>query len=229
MDKNRRPETRADICRARRQVAKLIVKSVWNPVPQFGVKTFNDAKGIGNVESGVEGLKPQMVLFVDHDANAARQIDGCSRSHRLLVEARQLLADQMPFVEQQPVLGRELVDPHQDPILDRPKAAERLSHLGKDSQPLAVARSRRECIALEIPGQTNSGRYNDIGVLARCIEPAGTAVRKQREIEHHSIPRNLSRMSAASSNCSASIALFRRSRSSVAVDTCGSSVGSGAT
>src|SRR2546430_2132662 len=170
-----------------------------------------------------------MVLFVDHDPDAARQIDGCARPYWLVVEACQLLADQMAFMKQQPVLRRQLVDAHQNPILDRAQASKRLPHLCQDSEPLAVTGPRRERIPLEISRQTDSRRYDDVGVLARCVEPAGAAVWKQGQVEHYSIPRNLSRMSAASSNCSASIALFRRSRSSVALETCGSSVGSGAT
>src|SRR5438046_6638653 len=113
MDQNRCPEPGADVGRARGQVAKLIVEGIGNSVTQFRVETFEDAEGIRNMEPGVERLKAQMVLFVDHDPDAARQIDGCARPYWLVVEACQLLADQMAFMKQQPVLRRQLVDAHQ--------------------------------------------------------------------------------------------------------------------
>src|SRR5450756_243403 len=170
-----------------------------------------------------------MIFLVHHDANATGQIHRGTGAHRLVVEPRQLLADKMTLVQQQSVLRRQLVDADEDAVFDRPQAGERLPHLRKNPQPLAIAGPRRERVTLQVSRQADPRGDDDVGVLARRIEPARTAVRKQREIEHHSIPRSLSRMSAASSNCSASIALLRRSRSTVALDTGGSAEGSGAT
>src|SRR6266513_1150386 len=177
----------------------------------------------------MECLEAQVVLFVDHDADAAREVDSCASPYRLIVQSSQLLAHQMALVQQQPVLGGKLVDPNEHSVFDRSQAGESFANLRKDSKPLTVARSRSEGIALQVAGQPDPRGDHDVGVLAGGIEPAGTTIRKQRKIEHHSIPRSLSRMSAASSNCSASIARFSRSRSSVALETCGSSDGNGAT
>src|SRR5688572_27014119 len=135
----------------------------------------------------------------------------------------------MPLVEKEPVVGGQLVDPDQYTVVDRTEAREGLTDLRKDAEALPIPGARREGVSLEIPGQPDARGDDDVGVLARGVEPASAAVGKEREIQHYSIPRSLSRMSAASSNCSASTARLRRSRSSVALETCGSADGRGAT
>src|SRR5256714_412799 len=229
MDKNRRSEAGTDICRAGRQVAKLIVERIRHFVAQFRIQTLQNPESVRDVKPGMERLQPEVILFVYHDADAARQINGRACPHRLLVEACQLFAYEVPLMEQQPILGGKLVDAQQHAIVDRAQAAERLPYLRQDSQPLAVSRAGRERVALQIPGEANTRRDDNVAGLAGGIQPAGAAVGQKREIQHYSIPLSLSRRPAASPNCSASIASLRRSRSSVAVDTCGRSLGSGAT
>src|SRR6202165_1392554 len=170
-----------------------------------------------------------MVLFIDHDADTAREVDRGTGPDRLLVQASELLADQMALVKEETIFRRKLIHPDENPVFDRAQAAECLANLRKNSQALAIPGPRRERVTLEISRQADSRGDDYVRVLARCIEPARAAVREEREIEHYSIPRSLSRMSAASSNCSASIARLSRSRSSVALETCGSSDGSVAT
>ena len=85
----------------------------------------------------------------------------------------------MALVQQQPVLGRQLVDPQQHTVLDCAQAAKRLANLRKDSESLAIAGARRERVALEISRQPDASGDDDVGVLARCIEPAGAAIGKQ--------------------------------------------------
>src|ERR1700720_1439755 len=120
-----------------------------------------------------------MVLFVDHDADAARQVDSRACSDRLLVQASELLADQMPLVKEKSVFGRQLVHPHEHPVFDRAEARERFTDLRKNSQPLAVPRSRGKGVALEISRQPDSGRDDYVRMLARCIEPARATVGKK--------------------------------------------------
>ena len=85
----------------------------------------------------------------------------------------------MALVQQQPVLGRQLVDPQQHTVLDCAQAAKRLANLRKDSESLAIAGAGRERVALEISRQPDASGDDDVGVLARCIEPAGAAIGKQ--------------------------------------------------
>src|SRR5437868_11847891 len=133
MDKNRRPQPRTDVGRTGREVAELVVERIGHPITQLGVETLDDAERVGDVEAGMERLNAQMVFFVDHDPNAARQVDGSTRPDRLLVEPRQLLAHQVPLVEQKSVFRWELVDAYQHTILYRPQTPERLPDLGQDA------------------------------------------------------------------------------------------------
>src|SRR5437660_11189918 len=118
MDKDRRPKASSDVRRASGQIAEFAMERIRYPTPQFGVQTLDHAERVRDVETGMEGLEPKVVLFVDHDADPARQIHRRARSHRLLVQPRQLLTDKVPLVEEEPVLGWQLVDAHQDAVLD---------------------------------------------------------------------------------------------------------------
>src|ERR1700694_1316551 len=160
-----------------------------------------------------------MILLVHHDPDPAGQVHGSTRPDWLLVEACELLAHDMPLVQEKSVLRRKLIHSKQDAVLYGLKSCKRFPHLGENPQPLTIARSRRKSIAFEVSRQANPRRDHDVRVLAGCVEPARAAVGKQSKVEHYSIPRSLSRRSAASSNCSASIARLSRSRSSVALDT----------
>src|SRR6185312_6405122 len=109
-----------------------------------------------DVKAGMERLQTEVILFVDHDPDAAGEINRRSRADRLIVQASQLLAHQMPLMKQESVLGWELVDPQQHTIVDRAEASERLSDLRQNPQPLAIARPWGERVALEIARQADS-------------------------------------------------------------------------
>src|SRR5690242_13764459 len=128
------------------------------------------------METRVKGLQTQVIFLVDHDSDPAGQIYRRPGANRLVVQTRQLFADQVTLVQQQPIVWRQLVHAQQDSVFNRTQAAECLSYLGQDPQPLSVARPRSKGVALEVSRQTDSGRDDDVGVLAGRIQPACTAV-----------------------------------------------------
>ena len=137
------------------------------------------------------------------------------RSQRMRrLQPRQLLAHEVAFVQQRPGGRRQLVEPVHDRVGHRGNRRHRLAHLRQHAQPLPVARAPGERVALDVSREANPRRQHDVRVLPRRVQPTDAAVRKQREIDRHSITRIWSRKSAASSNCSLSIARRSRSRSS---------------
>ena len=70
------------------------------------------------MESGLERLKPKVIFLVHHYADTAGQIHRGTGSHRLFVQARQLFADEMTFVQQKTVFRRQLVDADENSVFD---------------------------------------------------------------------------------------------------------------
>ena len=96
-------------------------------------------------EPRAERLEPQMILLVHHDAQAVAEEHRRAAPHRMLrLEPRQLLAHEMPLVQQRPVVGGSSSTPDEDAVrAGAAPAPTRLAHLREDAQPLAVARPRR--------------------------------------------------------------------------------------
>src|SRR5687767_656941 len=71
VDEDRRSQSGPDVGRACGEVAELLVKGVRHPVPQLGVQALDYAKGVGDVETGMERLETEVIFLVHHDADAA--------------------------------------------------------------------------------------------------------------------------------------------------------------
>jgi hypothetical protein len=81
-----------------------------------------------------------MVLLVDHQADlVAEQHCGAGAHAVRAVEPRQLLAHQVPLVQQLSVQLRQLVDAQQHALRERLEVLRRLAHLRQHAQPFAVA------------------------------------------------------------------------------------------
>src|SRR4029079_13234545 len=113
---------------------------------------------------------------------------------------------------------RQLVEAVHHRFAKGANRAHSLANLCKHSEPLPVARPAGEGIPLDVSRQADSRRKYDVGVASGRVEPTDASIGKKREIERHSITRMRSRRSAASSNCSLSIARLRRSLSSPSTD-----------
>jgi hypothetical protein len=108
-----------------------------------------------------------MILLVYHDACRLAEIQSRPASHSLRqVQSRELLADQVPLVEQQPVGRRHLVHAQQHAVRQRGHVRQGFAHLREDPQPLPVSCPSRERIPFHIPCEADPRRQHDVGVIA---------------------------------------------------------------
>jgi hypothetical protein len=109
------------------------MEGVRDLVPELRIEPLDDPESVSDVETRMEGLEPEVILFSDHDPDAARQINRRASPNGLLVESGELLTHEMPLVQKEPVLGWKLIHAEENAVLDRLKAAERFPHLRKNS------------------------------------------------------------------------------------------------
>ncbi len=102
---------------------------------------------------------------------------GTGAQRMLRVEPRQLLAHQVPLVQERPIHRRQLVHAEQRVFLHPFDAVERLANLCEHAQPLAVARTPRERKPLDVPRQSHPRGQHDVSVRTRSVEPANAAIR----------------------------------------------------
>ena len=122
-----------------------------------------------------------MVLLIHHDAQPVREKHGRSTSEWMLrVETRQLLAHEVPLVQQRSICRRQLIEPVKDGLAKLLHRREGLTHLRQHAQSLSVAGPGRKSVALDVPRKADPRRQHDVRVLARGVEPADASVRKQR-------------------------------------------------
>ena len=168
------------------------------------------------LESGPERLQAEMILLVDHDAQAVREIHSRAAPQRML-------RDRAPPAPCSPGGARAATPGPPAPARRRARESSRAvagsaatapRAPAQHAQPLAIARATGERVALHVARQPDARGQHDVRVLARRVEPAHSAVGQEREIERHSSTLIWSRSSAATSNCSCSIARRSRSRSS---------------
>jgi hypothetical protein len=128
-----------------------------------------------------------VILLIDHDAQPVAEKHGGAAPHRVLrIQTRELLAHQMPLVQEQPVAGRELVHPDEDVITQTGCRVHGVSNRGQNPQPLPVTRTCPKGKAVKVPGEPDPGGQHDPRVLPGGIQPVDPAVGQEREIQAHS-------------------------------------------
>jgi hypothetical protein len=113
---------------------------------------------------------------------------------RAIALAGELARDQVPLVQHAQREGAELAQ------VDERAAAQRgvlggAAHLLEDAEPLLIADSRREGVALEVAGQADARREHDVGVRAGAVEPGEAEAAGRREIGHQRAPSSVRIMS----------------------------------
>ena len=90
----RRAHARADIGRTGRQITEALVVSELELVLQRGVDLIEKFKSLFQLQTRAHRLHPQMIFFIDHDAERLPPIhDHCAAG----AFGRMLAADQMTF------------------------------------------------------------------------------------------------------------------------------------
>src|SRR5919112_3072321 len=154
----------------------------------------------------MQALEPQMVLFVHHDSKPILdQQRGAGAYPSIGVQARQLLADQMPLVQQLSIGSLQPVEAELDGSSEQYRVPSRRLNGGQNVLSFGLRVPALEHPAGEIPGQPDAGREHQVTGRPAGIEPAHSAIGQQAEINHSST-RSRSRSSAASSKFSVSTA-----------------------
>src|SRR6476661_6364705 len=105
-----RPHSSSHIGRARREKSEFRMVRKGDPRTDVAVNPIECSKGGAQLETGLERLEAQVILLVDHDAQAVRQIHGGSAAQWMLgLEPRQLLAHEVPLEQQRTLTRVQLV------------------------------------------------------------------------------------------------------------------------
>src|SRR5436190_13598099 len=147
-----------------------------------------------------------MVFFIYHDAHLVLNEKGGARTRtRFALETRQLLADEMSFMQKLPFRPIHLVETERHGSRQPFGRARRLAHSFQNRRTVGVFGTLAEGNAMHVAGEPNSRRQHDCRLRARSVQPAHAAVGQERQI-HYSSTRMRSRSSAASSKFSPSTA-----------------------
>src|SRR3954469_18818825 len=115
MNQNRGPPSTADVGRTGRKVTKLRVKCECKSLSQFGVQPVDLGVCCVQCEAGMESLEPEMVFLIQHESNRILHQQGGTRSNPAIgIQARKLLADQVPLMQQLPVGAVESIETELD-------------------------------------------------------------------------------------------------------------------
>src|SRR5690242_2582473 len=104
MDQYRGPHSRAHVRRTRREKAKLVMKRERHPCSEISIQPIDRSERLVKREPRSQRLQAQMVLFIHHDAQAVGEKHRGSRPQSMLsIQTRQLLAHEVPLVEERAV------------------------------------------------------------------------------------------------------------------------------
>src|ERR1035437_4244799 len=130
------------IRRTGREKTELRVIRKGDPCTKLAVNPIERRVGRTKLETGLQRLHAEVILLIDHDAQAVRQVHGGAATQRMLrLESRELLADEMTLEQNGPVRGTELVHAHHEAFRHGRNLLQRLAHLRENAQALAIARS----------------------------------------------------------------------------------------
>jgi hypothetical protein len=151
-----------------------------DPSTKLAVNPVERSERGAKLEAGLQRLEADVILLVDHDAQSVRQIHRRPRAQRMLrLEPRQLLAHEVPLEQQRPVAGPQLVDADEEAIVQPRQYLQGFAELDEHAEPLAVARTAGEGVAVHVPRESHARREHDVRMRPGGIQPPDSAVGKQ--------------------------------------------------
>src|SRR3954452_19987930 len=214
MNQHRCPKSGANVGRTRGKVTRFRMECECKSLSQLGVQPIHLSVRRVQRKAGMETLKPQVIFFVQHDAEAVLHQEGGPRAHSSVgVQTGEFLTHQVTLVQQLPVGPFQPVEAE----LDRPPQQHSIASGRLDDLEDVLSLRLRIASLKDAPGQVtrqpDPGREHEVTRGAAGVEPSYPAIGQQAEIDH-STTRSRSRSSAASSKFSVSTASRSCSRSS---------------
>ena len=164
----------------------------------------------------MEALDPEVILLVEHHPDPLLDQHRGPRSHPAVgVETGQLLAHEVPLVQQLPVDPVQPVQPEPGGPAEQHRLPGRALDRSQDLLALGLGVPSLEHVAGQVPGQPDPGGEHQMARRPAGVQPADAPVGQQAEVDHSST-RSRSRSSAASSKFSVSTARRSCSRRSAA-------------
>ncbi len=136
-------------------------------------------------EAGADDLDAEVVLLVDHDAQAfVGEGDGDAAGVlAAAVDERaalaELLGDEVTLDEHHPLEGRGVVDVAPDEAVGQSGAKHAVATGLERQQAIATGRSRAEGMAREVAGQPHAGGHDHVGAVSLGAEPFGHGVEER--------------------------------------------------
>ncbi len=164
----------------------------------------------------MEALDPKVILLVEHHPDPVLDQERGPRAHPpVAIQPRQLLAHQVPLVQQLPVDPVQPVEPEPGRPVEQHRFPGGPLHRVEDLLPLGLGAPPLEDAIGEIAGQPDPGREHEMAGRPARVEPADPAIGEEAQVDHSST-RSRSRSSAANSKFSVSTASRSCSRSAAA-------------
>src|SRR3954470_20524619 len=180
MDQHRCPKSSANVGRTGGKVTKLRMECECKSLSQFGVQPVY--LGVRSIQrkAGMETLKPEVVFFVQHDAQAVLHQKRGPRAYSPVgIQAGYLFPHQVALVQQLPVAPLQPVEPELDrPAQQHGVARGRLDDL-ENVLSLRLRISALENPSRQIASQPDAGREHEVTRGAAGIEPAYPAIGQQ--------------------------------------------------
>ena len=173
-------DARAEIRRAGRQIAKLVVEGIIQLLLQLGIQMVNRAPRLPQLQPGPQRLHPQMVLLVDHHTETflAVQHQAAAGAFRRVFAADEMALDQNLLVERAEIVHRLRKRAlHLRQALDR-----RTDHL-QNFHALRLFRPAGKRRAAQIARQPHAARHDD--AIMRAVALRGLGGRNQKFVKIH--------------------------------------------
>ena len=154
MEHHRRPHTCSEVGRALRQITQPLVKSEFQPLVKQGIELVGGIVGCLQRKPLLNHLQADMILFVEHDAQALILAE---QERPALAAADELWADKA-FLDQRHALLRFELAHADKPKISRDGAVaikKRVAHALDHLFSALCAQSARKRIVLEVPRKTD--------------------------------------------------------------------------
>jgi hypothetical protein len=176
---------RADVRRARRQVAQLLLEGVLERLLELLVGPLGQCPRLGQLEARAQRLEAEVVLLVDHDrqALALGQHEG-PRARPV----GQLVRDEVALDQELAVDRRQLVHAQEPAAGERRRALGGALDRAQHGDQLLVARPVAERHAAQVPGQPHPRRDDEVRPRSAAVEPRSRRPGQVLEIHHASPP-----------------------------------------
>jgi hypothetical protein len=163
VDEHRGSQPGAHVGRARGKITEFGVKCESKSLSQFSVQPIHLGVHRLQREARMEALNAEMVLLVEHHPDPVLDQHRGARTHpSVRIQPRQLLAHEMPLVQQLPLGAVEPVEPELGRVAQEYRLPSRPLDGGQDVLPLRLGGASLEHAPRQVPREPDPGGEHQV-------------------------------------------------------------------